>query len=122
MVRTKSRVGGAHSRSELESDLHGSSRTGKFSGEQNNSTFNSIHGTQVDERGVSLRFPRFIRIRDDKSADDATGPEQVNTAQAFNLTVVINDNEQIAEMYERQSLAQTKSGKKRRGEAEDDFW
>ncbi|THH11198.1 hypothetical protein EW145_g785 [Phellinidium pouzarii] len=60
----------------------------------------------VEDRGISLRFPRFIRIRDDKGADDATGPEQ------------------IAEMYERQSLAQTKSGKKNRGggDAEDDFW
>ncbi|KAL0071951.1 ATP-dependent DNA ligase Cdc17 [Marasmius tenuissimus] len=57
----------------------------------------------VGERGISLRFPRFIRIRDDKNADDATGPEQV------------------AEMYQRQALAQG-SGKKKKGDAEDDFW
>ncbi|KAF8641246.1 hypothetical protein AX17_000880 [Amanita inopinata Kibby_2008] len=58
----------------------------------------------VDERGISLRFPRFIRIRDDKSADDATGPEQV------------------AEMYERQVLAQG-NGKKGKDDGDHDgFW
>ncbi|KAH0590760.1 hypothetical protein H2248_000885 [Termitomyces sp. 'cryptogamus'] len=57
----------------------------------------------VEERGISLRFPRFIRIRDDKDADDATSPEQ------------------IAEMYERQALAQS-NGKKKGGDADDGFW
>ncbi|KAJ7783769.1 hypothetical protein DFH07DRAFT_789056 [Mycena maculata] len=58
----------------------------------------------VEERGISLRFPRFVRIRDDKGADDATGPEQV------------------AEMYENQALAQSKSKKKTGGDADDGFW
>jgi len=59
----------------------------------------------VEERGISLRFPRFVRVRDDKGADDATGPEQ------------------IAEMYERQALAQSKSSKKKKGaDADDEFW
>ncbi|KAJ6621733.1 DNA ligase I [Mycena sp. CBHHK59/15] len=57
----------------------------------------------VEERGISLRFPRFLKIRDDKSAEDATGPEQV------------------AEMYEKQALAQSK-GKKKGGDADDGFW
>jgi len=29
------------------------------------------------ERGVSMRFPRFIRVRDDKSPQDASGPDMI---------------------------------------------
>ncbi|KAF0852866.1 mitochondrial ATP-dependent DNA ligase [Andalucia godoyi] len=37
----------------------------------------AAYGTIKDDRGVALRFPRFLRVRTDKAAQDATSAEQV---------------------------------------------
>ena len=55
----------------------------------------------VGSKGISLRFPRFIKVRDDKGADEAT------------------TSEQVGEFYQRQVTA---GGKKSGQAVDDDFW
>lgn len=37
----------------------------------------SAYGVKADAKGIGLRFPRFLRIRDDKSPEDSTSAEQI---------------------------------------------
>ncbi|WFD36606.1 hypothetical protein MCUN1_003491 [Malassezia cuniculi] len=53
----------------------------------------------VDARGISLRFPRFVRVRDDKAPEETTSPQQ------------------IASMYRAQATAGTRESLE-----DDEYW
>ena len=40
-------------------------------------TYTAAIGLVSEERGVSLRFPRFLRVREDKGVDEASSPEDL---------------------------------------------
>merc|ERR1712087_57651 len=37
----------------------------------------SAIGIKADSKGIGLRFPRFLRIRDDKGPEESTGADQI---------------------------------------------
>lgn len=51
-------------------------------------------------KGISIRFPRLVRVRDDKGPEETTSPDQV------------------AEMYKRQAVVSNSS----KAQQEDEFW
>ncbi|GAA6024482.1 hypothetical protein JCM11491_004831 [Sporobolomyces phaffii] len=63
-----------------------------------------LNGVPSD-RGISLRFPRFLRIRDDKDAESSTEPEQI--ADAFNNQAIHTGGA---------------GGKKKKAGQDDTFW
>lgn len=47
-------------------------------------------GVKADGKGIGLRFPRFLRIRDDKGPEDATAADQI--VDMFEAQAVISNN------------------------------
>jgi DNA ligase 1 len=60
--------------------------------------YTAAMGLVTEERGLSMRFPRFIKIRDDKGVDEAsTGKELARMWEKQNETAVLEIPEEVDE-------------------------
>lgn len=65
-------------------------------------TYTAAIGLVSDERGLSMRFPRFLKVKEDKSIDEAS------------------TNEFLAGLYRKQEAKQPQQGKVEEGDDEDE--
>lgn len=54
-------------------------------------THPAARGLVAGDRGVSLRFPRFVRVREDKGVEEATSSEEI--AEAYGKQVLVMNRE-----------------------------
>jgi DNA ligase-1 len=60
--------------------------------------YTAAMGLVTEERGLSMRFPRFIKVRDDKGVDEAsTGRELAGMWEKQNQTAVQEIPEEVDE-------------------------
>ena len=65
-------------------------------------TYTAAIGLVSEDRGLSMRFPRFLKVREDKSIDEAS------------------TNEFLAGLYRKQEAKQPAQGKVEDGDADDE--
>jgi DNA ligase-1 len=65
-------------------------------------TYTAAVGLVSEERGLSTRFPRFLRVRDDKSIEEATEAEELAGMYRKQETRVVNNDKGEVEVAEEE--------------------